>query len=123
MGNKSIYAYKILAIILIILGIVHCTMVFVYFDSLTSEAVFSLGTGIAVFFLGLLNFSASRLLIPKLLTIAIIANAIQTLFGLISLTVMNGVQAYLGIFIFLMSLIMSLIVWRGNVKTNEPKYS
>ena len=53
-------SYKILAILLLILGIAHCTMVFVYFDSLTAEALFSLGTGIGVFFLGLLRPKSYR---------------------------------------------------------------
>ena len=99
-----------LAILLIILGIVHCVMVFIYFDSLTGEAIFSLGTGIAVSFLGLLNFTAAKLLNPMLLTVAVIANAIQTLYGLISLTIMNDIQAFVGILIFLISLIISWVV-------------
>ena len=115
--NKMIRAYEILAVLLIVLGIVHCVMVFVYFDSLTGEAIFSLGTGISVSFLGLMNFSAAKLLIPMLLTVAVVANAIQTSYGVISLLVISDLQAYVGVFIFLVTLITSWIV-RTRINSN-----
>tara|TARA_R110001632_G_scaffold95102_4_gene201167 strand:- start:357 stop:719 length:363 start_codon:yes stop_codon:yes gene_type:complete len=116
-------SYKILAILLLILGIAHCTMVFVYFDSLTAEALFSLGTGIGVFFLGLLNYAAAKVLSPILLTTAVIANSIQTLYGIVSLTVMNDPQAYAGVLIFLTTLLMSFVVWKRNAKAKATKFS
>jgi len=121
-SNKISHTYRILAILLMILGIVHCTMVFVYFDSLNGEAIFSLGTGIAVLFLGLLNYSAAKLLTPMLLKTAVIANVIQTLYGIVSLTVMNDSQVYVGTFVFLTTLIMSLIIWKGKAKIKETHF-
>ena len=108
--TKLIRTYQALAVLLIILGIIHCVMVFVYFDSLSREAVFSLGTGIAVSFLGLLNYVAAKLLLPILLTVALIANFIQGLYGALSLTVFGDPQALVGLIIFVLLLIVSWLV-------------
>lgn len=108
--DTTLGAYRILAIVLIVLGVIHCLMVFVYYESLTHEALYSIGTGIAVIILGLLNYSAAKLLSPILLTVAIIANTIQTLYGFLSLRLINGLPTYLGILTFLLSLVLSWIV-------------
>ena len=119
--TKLIRTYQVLAILLIILGIIHCAMVFVYFDSLSTEAVFSLGTGIAVSLLGLLNYVAAKLLLPMLLTVALIANIIQGLYGILSLTVFGDPQALVGLIIFVLLLIVSWLVRSSTTGPLEEK--
>ena len=83
-------------------------MVFVYNETLNTEAIYSLGTGLAVLFLGFLNYAASKLLIIQLVTIAIIANALQVIYGISSLITFNSPESYFGVTIFLIILIVLL---------------
>lgn len=105
-----INTYRISSIILIVLGIIHCVMVFVNFEILTSEALFSIGTGIAVLFLGLINYTAAKILNPFLLTIASRANFIQVVYGVLSITILKDIPSIFGCFIFLLVLILSWLV-------------
>ena len=111
MKDSKIFSfYRLVGITLVVLGVTHCAMVFVFYDSLTSDAIFSIGTGLGVIFLGMLNISAAWLHIPQLITFAVIANLIQTLYAGLSLLAMNNPQGYAGVFIFLTALLTSCVV-------------
>ena len=113
----KINPYRILAIGLIVLGMIHCVMVTVNFSSLASEAIFSMGTGIGVMFLGLLNYAASKLLAPILFSMAIIANIVQVIYSISSLLVFNDMPSYIGFLIFSLVLIFSLLEKRKKINT------
>ncbi len=102
--------YAALAYILMMMGIIHGLMVLVSYDEISVTAIFSLGTGLAVIFLGMLNLAAVKTHAPLLFALAVIANVFQSVYSGLSLMVLkNDPQAHIGFGIFLILLLISLI--------------
>jgi hypothetical protein len=98
-NNKLITFYRIVAYLLM-LGIIHSALTPLFYKTLTPDALWFFGTGLALVFLSLLNIAASRLLVPWLLTMTLIANIIGTLHSIATLFVLKQPQAYLGLCFF-----------------------
>lgn len=104
---------------LLMLGLVHSAMTPVFYNTFSVDAVWYFGTGLALIFLSLLNIAASRLLVPWLLTMALLANVAGTLHSLVTLWVLMEPQAYVGSIFFVTVLTANWLVWRQHRITGQ----
>lgn len=102
--NKLISTYRITSYLLM-LGVIHSAMTPIFYKSLSLDALWFFGTGLSLVFLSILNIAASRLLVPWLLTLTLIANIIGTIHSFAITIVLKEFQAFIGTLFFLIVLI------------------
>jgi hypothetical protein len=119
MIKDKIFSFYRFSAYLLMLGVIHCALTPVFYKSFSLDAIWFFGTGLSLVFLSLLNIAASRLLVPWLLTITLIANIIGTLHSIAILYVLNAPQAYIGLLFFVTVLLACWAARRQIVNTNS----
>jgi hypothetical protein len=109
MKNKKIISIYRVSAYLLLLGLIHCVMTPVFYKSLTLDALWFFGTGLSMVFACLLNIVASRLLVPWVITLAIICNIIGTVFSVFILILLKQPQAFIGLLFFIIVLISGIL--------------
>ena len=117
MEEKLRRVYKISAYFLFI-GVIHMALTPVFYDQFSVDALWFVGTGLALVFLGLLNIVGERIFEPWVLNICIAANVVGLIYGLLIVIVLPEFQAFVSLMIFLAVTIGS-ITMRMSL-TNEP---
>lgn len=109
-NSKAISFYRI-ASYLLMLGVIHSALTPVFYKSFSPDALWFFGTGLSLVFLSLLNIAASKILVPWLLTMTLVANIIGTVYAVLMVVILkNAPQAYVGFLFFMIVLIACWIV-------------
>jgi hypothetical protein len=109
MKNKKIILLYRISAYLLMLGIIHSVITPVFYKSFSIDALWFFGTGLSLIYLSLLNISASRLLVPWLLRIALVANITGTFFAVATVFILPEPQAYIGLCFCVIVLVSNLL--------------
>jgi sulfite exporter TauE/SafE len=105
------------------LGLIHTALTPLFYDHLSTAALWFAGTGLALVFLGLLNLAAGRVWQAWLLNICIAANLVTAIYCAVIVTVLPEFQAYLAL-LFILAVFVASIGSRLKIKsTPEPVFS
>jgi hypothetical protein len=99
--------YKVSSYLLLI-GVVHTALTPLFYDQLSVDALWFVGTGLALVFLSLLNIVGERVFEPWALNVCIGANVAGLIYGLLIVFVLPEVQAFVSLLIFLAVAISSI---------------
>jgi hypothetical protein len=118
MKNDKLISFYRIAAYLLLLGVIHAALTPLFFNFFTIEAMWFFGTGLALVFLCLLNIAASKLLVPWLLNMTVVANLIGTIHSFLILILLKQPQAYIGLAFFVIVLFASCRVRQKVVRTS-----
>lgn len=100
--NKTI---KIAIYLLVLLGFIHSIFTFIFFDTLSSDALWFFGTGLMYIFMGLYNLAAIKVQFKSISYMAVLLNFIGTIFTIAITYILREPQTFVAlvlvIFIFL----------------------
>ena len=102
--------YKILTILLILLGIVHTAFTPVFYNSFIPAALWFAGTGLLLIFGGLINLAYQKIPNIYLKIMTIFANSILAVYTCLIIILISVFQAYVALGIVLSLLICSIFV-------------
>lgn len=106
--------YKILTILLILLGVVHTAFTPVFYDSFIPAALWFAGAGLLLIFGGLINLVYQKTPQLYLKNITIYANSILAIYTCLIMIIVPVFQAYVAFGIVLIVLFCSIFI-----KTNK----
>jgi hypothetical protein len=106
------HSYKIVTYSAIALGIIHLAFT-LFFDRFTLNTLWFIGSGFAIIFAGFLNLAFIRFSLQDsvIRTLCIVANLASTiLFVVALLTVLQEPQVFIGILIFALLTVFSILL-------------
>lgn len=95
---------------LLLLGIIHTGLTPAFYNSLSPDAMWFAGTGLALIFLALLNIVTERVFEQWAFNICITANVIGCLYSVLVVIALPETQAYTSLGIFLAVTGLSILV-------------
>ena len=98
---------KVIITLFMIMGIIHIAFTPVFYTELKEETLWFIGTGLSLFFLGMLNIGAIYAKYKPLIRFAIFCNVIGLIFSIGIVFVLPVFQAYLVAVLALLMLIGS----------------
>lgn len=107
--------YRIFSYLTIVSGIIHIGFTPVFYSSLSINAIWFIGTGLAVCFLGLLNLSDLISEDNIVLRISIVSNILFFIFSISCAIAVNEPHAYLFILI-IFGLLIGSVFRHSNLK-------
>lgn len=105
--------YKVIAYLLMLLGVIHTALTPMFYKSFSLRAVWFAGAGLALIYLGLLNIATEQVNQPRIFTICIAANLIGIAFGVLIIFVLPEIQAIIALVLFLAITISSVYIRLG----------
>lgn len=104
------FIYKILTILLGLLGVVHTAFTPVFYDSFIPAALWFAGTGLLLIFGGLINLAYQKVQHPYLKVITTITNSILAVYTCLIVILVPVFQAYVAFGVVLCLLIGSIVL-------------
>lgn len=102
-------AYQISTFLVTGLGIVHTVMTPVFYPEFSPDTAWFAGTGLALIFLGFLNFYALLVQKSVILNFCIVANVLGSILGVLIIIVLPEPQAFVALIAFLGIFISSVV--------------
>lgn len=104
--------YKIASYLLVIMGFVHASFTPVFYKSLSADALWFFGTGLAYIFMGLYNLASIKVKIKSIFNVTIVLNFIATVFTIAITYILREPQSFVAmilvIFVFLNSVFFKI---------------
>ncbi|MBX3295743.1 MAG: hypothetical protein KF762_08530 [Acidobacteria bacterium] len=115
-------AQKIASILIIALGLLHCSFTFLNYHGISYEAAWFLGTGVAIVLAGFLNIAILRTSAQDVViwTMALIANVFFLLGFAVSSYMMRQPQVFAGAILFLITTTYCLVVKPAQSSDGSP---
>jgi len=108
--------YRITAYLLFI-GVIHTALTPLFYPSMSPDALWFAGTGLALVFLGLLNIAAARSRGKGILNMAVAANLVGSIWSLLVVIALAEIQAWISMVIFGLVTMSSIFVrFRGKTR-------
>jgi len=104
---RKIYKYTAY---LLFLGVIHTALTPAFYSSLSPDAMWFAGTGLAMIFLALLNIIAERVFERWVFNICIIANLVGCVYNVLVVIALPEFQAFIGLAIFVAVTGFSILV-------------
>ncbi len=105
-------SYKIASYLLILLGVIHSGFTPFFYETLSADSLWFLGTGLTYLFMGLYNLAAIKVKIKSIWSVAVILNFIGTIFTIAITYILREPQAYVALFLVIFIFLGSLFTKR-----------
>jgi hypothetical protein len=103
--------HRVLSLLVAALGLVHAAFTPAFYDNLLApDAVWFLGAGLGLFFLGLFNFSLVFGFNPPVRTICVLCDVVALAFALLTTVSTNEPQAYLVVILIMLVTVSSVML-------------
>lgn len=97
--------YLISAFLILFLGLIHTAMTPVFYPAFSLDSLWFAGAGLALVFLGSLNYFASKIMTKLILNVCIIANIILTIYLSLISVLLPEIHAFIGVILMLCLLV------------------
>ncbi|MBN1427410.1 MAG: hypothetical protein JXB07_03435 [Anaerolineae bacterium] len=104
--------YKITAYLTVLLGIVHTAFTPVFYNKLSSDALWFAGTGLALVYLGLANIFAEKVAKIWMLNTSIVANVLGSLFIILLVIILGFAPQSVVALLFFVGMTLGSILLR-----------